>query len=209
MEDSKNTIENEDEIKALEKLKRVVDLTRRARMEAADRLIASERFIQNINVYYSCFSVILSVFCLLNNNIILSVISTILTAILAISIVFLNAQHYGQRSHQFHNDFLELYQLLFDIDTAIRQKQYSNTCELEKRYIDLLKSIENHTQQDFFQTLFLTDRVNSRNRENYTNRLQGIEKATFWGRKILVYILKIIIWIFPILGVALVIITWN
>jgi len=158
MPDEKRTeTEHDPELSALHELERVVDFTRRARIEASDRLISSERFIQNINIYYSCFTVILSILCLLDNSPVLSIISTLLTSILAISIVFLNAQHYGDRTQRFHDNFLELYHLLFDVRAAIRSREYTHTHDLEAHYIELLKSIENHTQQDFLQILSLKD----------------------------------------------------
>lgn len=186
------------ELKALKELERVVDLTRCARMEASDRLISSERFIQSINIYYSCFSVVLSILCLLESNEGLALISTILTSILAISIVFLNAQHYGERAQQFHDNFLELYQLLFEIRAAIRKEDYDQTSKFEARYIELLKSIENHMQQDFLQVLSLRDRTKARRIENYKKQFTGFPKACFLIKKTMACITKAIIWLFPV-----------
>ena len=200
-------IASDPELKALQELERVVDFTRRARMEASDRLISSERFIQNINIYYSCFAVILSILCLFDNNKVLAIISTVLTSILAISIVFLNAQHYGERAQQFHDNFLELYQLLFEIRTAIRKKNYQETPELERRYIVLLKSIENHTQQDFLQILSLKDRAKARRIENYKKQFVGFPKVCFIGKKIIACVIKAFIWLFPVICVLYVIYT--
>ena len=199
MPDEKRTeTEHDPELRALHELERVVDFTRRARMEASDRLISSERFIQNINIYYSCFTVILSILCLLDNNPVLSIISTLLTSILAISIVFLNAQHYGDRAQQFHDNFLELYQLLFDVRAAIRSREYTHTHDLEVRYIELLKSIENHTQQDFLQILSLKDRTRARRDKDYKKQFSGLSKACFIIKRIITCVLKILIWLFPI-----------
>lgn len=205
----KKVTENETELDALIELKRVVDLTRRIRMEASDRLISSERFIQNINIYYSCFAVILSILCIYKDNEILVILSTVLTSILAISIVFLNAQHYGDRAQQFHENFLELYQLLFEIRAAIRDKDYSQTRSFETRYIKLLKSIENHTQQDFFQILSLKDQKKSQLDKTYKRQLKGFAKLCFIGKRIATYVIKAIIWIFPIACIVFAICIWN
>lgn len=197
-DEKKPEIELNPELMALHELERVVDFTRRARMEASDRLISSERFIQNINIYYSCFTVILSILCLLDNSPTLTIMSTILTSILAISIVFLNAQHYGERAQQFHDNFLELYQLLFDVRAAIRSEEYTHTHDLEVRYIELLKSIENHTQQDFLQILSLKDRTRTRRDKNYKKQFTGLSKVCFIAKKIIACVLKILIWLFPV-----------
>lgn len=191
MSDERNPeIASDSELKALQELERVVDFTRRARMEASDRLISSEQFIQNINIYYSCFVVILSILCLFDNSKVLAIISTVLTSILAISIVFLNAQHYGERAQQFHDNYLELYQLLFEIRTAIRKKDYQETPKLESRYIVLLKSIKHHTQQDFLQILSLKDRTKARRIESYKKQFTGFPKVCFIGKKIIACVIK-------------------
>ena len=197
---TERTIETEinPELKALKELERVVDITRCARMEASDRLISSERFIQSINIYYSCFAVILSILCLSDGYDALTFISTVLTSILAISIVFLNAQHYGDRAQQFHENFLELYQLLFEIRTAIRKEEYDLTSQYEARYIELLKSIENHMQQDFLQILSLRDRTKARRNANYKKQFTGFPKACFLIKKTMACIAKVIIWLFPV-----------
>ena len=198
LDEKEPEVEHNPELRALHELERVVDFTRRARMEASDRLIASERFIQNINIYYSCFAVILSILCLLDNNPILNIISALLTSILAISIVFLNAQHYGDRAQQFHDNFLELYQLLFDVRAAIRSGEYTHTHDLEVRYIELLKSIENHTQQDFLQILSLKDRAKARRDKSYKKQFTGLPKVCFIAKRIIMCVLKALIWLLPI-----------
>lgn len=197
-EENKSINEQATKLKALYELERVVDFTRRARMEASDRLISSERFIQNINIYYSCFAVIVSILCLVYESKVLSVFSAILTAILAISIVFLNAQHYGERAQQFHENFLELYQLLFKIRTDIRNEIVSNIPIYEEQYIKLLKSIENHTQQDFLQVLSVKDHSKLRRDQNYKRQFTGLPKVYYEVRKIIAFIIKMIVWLFPL-----------
>lgn len=208
-QNTRTPTENETDLDALIELKRVVDLTRRIRMEASDRLASSERFIQNINIYYSCFAVILSVLCLFNDSDILVIISTVLTSILAISIVFLNAQHYGDRAQQFHDNFLELYQLLFEIKAAIRTKDYTQARHFETRYIKLLKSIENHTQHDFYNILIWKDQTKKRLDKAYKKQLRGFARLSYIFKRVVVHSLKVAIWLFPIASIVFAIYTWN
>ena len=109
----------DDNAKALKELERNIDLTRRSRMNAADRLIDQEKFIQGINIYYSCFSAVISIICLIKTDQYLAIASTILTVVHAMSIIYLNAQHFEKRAQQFHTNFLDLYQLLFETRAAI------------------------------------------------------------------------------------------
>lgn len=56
------------EYEALLHLKRSVKMTRVNRIKAATRLLQTEDFSQGVNIYYSCFSAILSVFSLLTER---------------------------------------------------------------------------------------------------------------------------------------------
>lgn len=109
------------EIKALNDLSKNIDITRRNRMNASDRLIEQEQFLQRINIYYSCVAAIISILCLVYKDyLLLSIASTVVTVVLSMSIAYLNAQHYGERAKNFHSNFLALYQLWFDTQKTIR-----------------------------------------------------------------------------------------
>lgn len=224
------------EIKALKDLARNIDITRRNRMNAADRLVEQEQFLQRINIYYSCVAAIISILCLVNMDyLLLSIASTVVTVVLSMSIAYLNAQHYGERAKSFHSNFLALYQLLFDTRKAIRKysKKYDIGVEekedsekdtlivnieesiekeemtdrdineviskLEKRYVDLLSFSENHADSDFIQTEILKDRIEKRKNKNYKAKIYGIEKAKYVLAKWFKNLLKVLLWIAPII----------
>lgn len=145
--------------KALKELKRKIELTRKNRIHAAERLLRHEQFVQDINIYYSCVSAIVTILGLLYPEMSFSIASAIMTVILAISIVYLNAQKYGSRAQQMQMNYLGLQQLGFETDRAINGEYESNKlAELQERYVELLQTSENHISQDHRQTLYACDR---------------------------------------------------
>lgn len=135
-------------------LKRSVSKTRLNRISAANRLLDSERFLQGINIYYSCFSAVLAIFSLISQERALGVWSAIITVILAISIVYLNAQKYGSRSQELKNNYIALHKLIFDIEAAISANDSKRNKEFTDRYCDLLQTSENHIQYDHLYQSF-------------------------------------------------------
>lgn len=202
MDDRKDT--KAPEISALEKLGRAVEFTRLNRINASTRLLSNERFVQSINIYYSCAAAIVTVLSLIYPSRSFGVVSAVLTVILAISIVYLNAQKYGSRAQQLQANFIALQQLGYDISRAITKEQKDECEELQKRYIELLKTSENHIQHDHFHTLEMQDRLDIRKWENRGGekqpkpRLRDYEKKKFWFEEIGFIVIKGIMWIAPI-----------
>lgn len=136
--------------KKLTELKDKVWMTRKARINASQRLICLEKFIQYVNIYYSCFLCILSIYGLTTTNDKIGIISTILSVILTISIVYLNSQKFGDRAQQLKNNYISLQKLLFRLDNL----DGNITCDLTKlqdEYIDLLSNCENHSNSDYYK----------------------------------------------------------
>ena len=102
--------------KKLTQLKDRVWMTRKARINASERLLSLEKFIQYINIYYSCFICILSVYGLVIINDKIGIISTILSIILTISMVYLNSQRFGDRAQQLKNNYINLQKLYLKLD---------------------------------------------------------------------------------------------
>ena len=139
-------------------LRKSVSTTRLNRINAASRLLQTERFLQGINIYYSCFSAILAILSLISDRKELAVWSTVVAIILAISIVYLNAQKYGNRSQELKNNYIELHKLLFEIDAAIAKNDEENVEELTGKYCKLLQTSENHINYDYLKQKKKNDR---------------------------------------------------
>lgn len=141
----------------LTSLEHAVAITRHNRINAANRLTGTEDFLQGINIYYSCFSAILAVLSLLSSKTEIAVWSTLLSIILAISIVYLNAQKYGSRAQEFKTNYIALHELLFDIQREIAEYRAEENLatekmnELQAQYCKLLQTSENHINLDYLK----------------------------------------------------------
>ena len=189
---------------ALKKLRFVIDLTRTNRINASNRLLKTEHFVQAINIYYSCVAAIITVLSLIDKEGNYSIASAIMTIALAISIVYLNAQKYGSRAQQLQQNYLALHQLRFDIENAIRDREEDcnkniDIVGFQKKYVDLLQTSENHIDQDFRRTMWKNDHDRkNRSKDDYVPSLVGIERIKFYLRSIFKYALQFCIWILPI-----------
>ena len=181
------------EYEALLHLKRSVKMTRINRINAATRLLQTEDFLQGVNIYYSCFSAILSVFSLLTERKELSIWSTIMTICLAISIVYLNAQKYGNRSQELKTNYIALHGLLFDIEHADSKNESYKFPELYQKYCKLLQTSENHIRIDY-----LTQKKDNK-------ELLRVEKVEYWIYVTIKWIFRICIVGFPALVTGLMI----
>ena len=189
---------------SLKKLRFVIDLTRSNRINASNRLLKTEHFVQAINIYYSCVAAIVTVLSLIYKEGNYSIASAIMTIALAISIVYLNAQKYGNRAQQLQQNYLALHQLRFDIENAIRDRKEDCNKDIDiigfqKRYVDLLQTSENHIDQDFRRTMWKNDHDRkNRSKDDYVPGLVGIERIKFYLRCIFKYTLQFCVWILPI-----------
>lgn len=134
-------------------LKRIVGITRLNRINAANRLQRTENFLQGINIYYSCYTAVLSVLGLVVDNKSLSVWSAALTVILAISIVYLNAQKYGSRAQELQTNYIAIHRLLFDIEKAEATNDTEKLKYFYDRYCELLQTSENHISLDYLKQM--------------------------------------------------------
>ena len=167
-------------------LERTVRITYRNRIQAANRLLQTEAFLQGINIYYSCISVVLSVLSLLSSSREVSVWATIISAILAVSIVYLNAQKYGSRSQELKTNYIALHRLLYKIYESVASNE-ATLANLTTEYCDLLQTSENHTDLDYL-----------RQKTRQGEKLYPSEKFCYYLSVVWRYCIKIDLVIFPI-----------
>ena len=183
--------------------KRVVNTTRMCRVHAANRLLNTERFVQHINIYYSCFTAIITTLSLLYPDKSYAVASAIMTVVLAISIVYLNAQKYGNRAQQLQTNYIALQQLMYEIENAERGLNPDKILEFQQKYTELLQTSENHVDQDYRLFLWKND-LRHKNDQDYMPKLRSFEKVQFCTRAILTHAFKILMWALPIIYFILV-----
>lgn len=197
MEKPKKTNE-EKYIDAVERLLRSVEMTRENRINASTRLLMSEHFVQSINIYYSCILAVTTVLGLLYPQYSFSLCSAITSIILAMSIVYLNAQKYGSRAQQLQMNYLALDQLRYEIQNEIREP-HERLVDLQKKYVDLLVTSENHVKQDHWETISKRDKLDRyHQKEKAVKRLRGVEWAMYCKNIVVAGLSHFILWTLPI-----------
>lgn len=133
-------------------LKDQIWTTRVSRINAERRLITKEKFIQGINIYYSCVTIIFSILSLINGNNNLSLITTFMSICLLVTILYLNAERYMDHARDYRRNYTALHKLEMQLDnTSITPDEIA---EIRLEYCDLLDSAWNHTPYDYYCTVF-------------------------------------------------------
>lgn len=202
-EEIKNALEKprktdeEKYIDATEKLLRSIEMTRENRINASSRLLMREQFVQSINIYYSCILAVVTVLGLLYPQYSFSICSAVTSIILAMSIVYLNAQKYGSRAQQLQMNYLALDQLRYEVQNEIRVPN-DKLAELQKRYVDLLVTSENHLKQDHWQTIWKRDKLDEyHGKEKKIKRLRGGEWIGYCKNIVLRALIQFFLWTLP------------
>ena len=97
-------------------LKDQIWTTRVSRINAERRLITKEKFIQGLNIYYSCVTIIFSILSLINGNNNLSLITTFMSICLLVTILYLNAERYMDHARDYRRNYTALHKLEMQLD---------------------------------------------------------------------------------------------
>lgn len=124
--------------------------TRISRVNAEKRLKTKEAFIQGINIYYSCFTVALSILLLVKQNFAYSLLALMMTIVLTISILYFKSLNYVERARDYRKNYTELQRLEFELSHEVSDEDISR---IEQRYCTLLDNGENHISFDYYKTV--------------------------------------------------------
>ena len=132
-------------------LKNQIWATRVSRINAEMRLKSKETFIQTINIYYSCFTVFLSIYLLVKQDFAYSLLTLIMTIVLMVSILYFKNLKYTERALDYRKNYTDLQKLEFKLsDKEIDADQIHG---IEEGYCKLLAEGENHIEFDYLKTL--------------------------------------------------------
>lgn len=177
---------NQEQIK---QFKNQVWATRVSRINAEKRLNNKEAFIQGINVYYSCFTIVFSILSLLEKDDKLSLMTTLMTISLLISVLYLNGQKYLEHAREYRKNYTELHKLELQLG-HIGENDIEEIKKIEQIYCDLLDSSSNHITFDYCCTVFSS---NSEYKEKYWESVRG----KYYCGIIIRFIIKMCIVILP------------
>jgi len=181
-------------------LKNQIWITRISRVNAEKRLLRKEKFIQLMNIYYSCIIIILSIISLVYSDNKLSMLSLIMSISLTLSILYLNSQKYADSAASFRDNYVHLQRLEYELN-HIEESDIASMKEIEGKYCDLLNVCNNHITYDYLITLRFShdDFKNDRWNESLKHKFYW----EYWWRKIIY-----LIWfLLPI--ITLKILYWN
>lgn len=137
-----------------EKIKKLRDqiwTTRVSRVNAEKRLVNKNSFIQGINIYYSCVTILFSILALINNDNKLSLITTFMTIAVLIAVLYLNSLRYTDIARDYRSNYTQLHKLELKLsDEEISAQQVK---EIQEEYCCLLDSACNHITFDYYRTV--------------------------------------------------------
>lgn len=170
----------------IENFKNQVYTTRKARINASERLMKKEGFIQGINIYYSCILIAFSIYGLKNQSYILSLLSTIASISLTLSLLYVGAQKYSERAADLKKNYIQLQELYFKIEGITEETP--ELIKYREEYIELLNNSENHSELDYLKAQISLEKASVKNTLRYYSVI-----AWYWFLKMLMIVVPIIV----------------
>lgn len=133
----------------IKRFKATIWLTRTSRIKAEKRLIEKENFVQGINIYYSCTTIIFSILSLIIENDTLSLMTVLMTISLLIVILYLNGQKYLNGANKYKNNYTELHKLEMRLNHVQECDNYEIK-KIENEYCNLMNTGDNHSSYDYY-----------------------------------------------------------
>ena len=152
MDDQNNIVSNnkKDETEA-ERLKNQIWITRVSRVNAEKRLLSKNSFIQGVNIYYSCVTIIFSILSLVNNNGKYGLVATFMSLAVLVAILYLKSLRFTDIALKYRHNYTKLHKLEFQLSNKeITTKQI---IEIQNNYCNLLNSACNHIPYDYYRTI--------------------------------------------------------
>ena len=167
----------EDELKSL---KDNIWKTRKARINAAERLNKNALFIKFLNIYYSCAMIIINLIDITNQNYNLEILLLSMSIVLTISIISFDSQQYCERAERLKNCYISLQKLYYEINVE-------NINEKREEYFELLGKTENHSEYDYYKVEINTEKIS-------LNKF-----LSYYFHTLIIFLIKILVIMLPII----------
>lgn len=175
-------------------LKNQIWTTRISRINAEKRLLGKESFIQGINIYYSCFIILVSLFSLIYKSEKLSFVAVLMNISLLMAILYLNGKKYLENSREYRKNYTELQKLEFKLDIMDNNDDIE---EIVNNYCELMDSSSNHISYDYYKA------IHDSTDESYAEKRKEVKCKYYFNRTYRV-LLKVALVALPILIFVLV-----
>jgi|SRR5690625_262904 len=143
-------------IEVLEELDRKVDLTRRSRIKASQRLRGKDHYFGKISHLYSLLVLVFSIWFIVTPNELVGIKATKILLIISLSLLFfsmfLGMKNYKERANNFEINYQQLNVLLHKIQrlkTSPENITIAKLKELHREYEKLIIDKENHQNIDY------------------------------------------------------------
>lgn len=138
-------------------LPQLIKNTRSARIQSEKRLLEFDTLLKHATVYYACISTLLSIVPLFLNSSIgiwkdrITFLAIASAIIITVCTIYASGQNYAVRAEQMRHAYIELQRLWLRIDNlkAESTKDRGILFEIAERYVDIVASTENHTENDY------------------------------------------------------------
>ncbi len=179
-------------------LKDQIWTTRVSRINAERRLVKKERFIQAINIYYSCVTIIFSILSIKNDDNQLSLVTTFMSICLLVTILYLNAQRYTEHARDYRSNYTSIHRLEMRLENE--NIDASQVEEIRLEYCDLMDSAWNHIPYDYYCTVYQSsgDYRTSRWKKNV---IAGFLWGKTWRAAVMISLLLLPIVVYYLCGV--------
>lgn len=182
----------------VEKLKNQIWITRASRINAEKRLKSKETFIQAMSIYYSCFTVLLSICLFVWQGMALNILSLTMTIALLICILHFKSLSYIERAVDFRKKYTDLQKLEFLLNHDPDENEVKS---IEEQYCNFLADGENHITFDY-QKAIANSKEPFKNTV-WTNKMKRQYLASCFGR----FLLKTLCIILPL--IIIIMILWG
>ena len=171
------------------KLENRIWKTYQSRIKTATKLLNNSKLLDFYSTVYTICLTLLSVFSLINSDIVISYFG-VFVSIIVMGIVFYgNSMNFKDRYINMKDNYLKVGDLYYECIKHRIDEDY-NIDEIYSKYSNLLKSVENHTKDDYMEYLFSDS--------NERKKLTIIQKGLYLSKILFNKVVKAIIFLIPI-----------
>ena len=176
-----------------------METTRHCHIEAERRLLQYAKLTSHANLYYGCWTAILTLLTLNEQYANLALPAACFAIAVALWAAFAAAEKYELRARDFYESYTELQQLLGKFERIARNQDDN---ERERKFAKLLgdygrvlRSTENHAERDYISHSY-KQRVRHRDADHKNESVSCLEKWTYrWYAHISYLLLRLLVYI--------------
>ena len=171
------------------KLENRIWKTYQSRIISATKLLNNSKLLDIYSTFYTICLTLLSVFSLINSNIIISYFVVFISIVVMGMVFYGNSMNFKDRYINMKDNYIKIGDLYYD---CVKQRINENydIKDIYQKYSSLLKSVENHTKDDYIQYMF--------NDKNEIKNLAIIQIILYLLKVLFYKVVKLIIFLIPI-----------